>query len=228
MHTVYLDNAATSFPKPPEVGARMREYVDEVEFADAGAWAQIECFNATEREYDRERTVVELFREQARLHPENTALVYLDTSLTYAQLDRQTDILAKNLRRLGIGRETVTGVLIPRCEYMVICALGVLKAGGAYLPMDPSYPPERLNLMLSDSGAKLLITTPELAPLISEDFAGRVLMLDEIPRLPDCEEPLPPPEPKAPNAPQGGAPAAPRKSRHQRPHCTPLRPTAPH
>ena len=48
---------------------------------------------------------------------------------------------------------------------------------------------------LSDSGAKLLITTPELAPLISEDFAGRVLMLDEIPRLPDCEEPLPPPEP---------------------------------
>lgn len=190
----FAENMARAYAKAAQEFL-VREYVDEVELADAGAWAQIECFNATEREYDRERTVVELFREQARLHPENTALVYLDTSLTYAQLDRQTDILAKNLRRLGIGRETVTGVLIPRCEYMVICALGVLKAGGAYLPMDPSYPPERLNLMLSDSGAKLLITTPELAPLISEDFAGRVLMLDEIPRLPDCEEPLPPPEP---------------------------------
>lgn len=135
----FAENMARAYAKAAQEFL-VREYVDEVELADAGAWAQIECFNATEREYDRERTVVELFREQARLHPENTALVYLDTSLTYAQLDRQTDILAKNLRRLGIGRETVTGVLIPRCEYMVICALGVLKAGGAYLPMDPQLP----------------------------------------------------------------------------------------
>lgn len=173
----------------------VREYVDEVELTDDAAWAQIERYNATERDYDREHTVVELFREQARLHPENTALVYLDKSFTYAELDRLTDILAKCLRRRGIGSETVTGVLIPRCEYMVICALGILKAGGAYLPMDPSYPPERLNLMLSDSGARLLITTDELEGLVDTQLGLPVMKTDEIPLLEDCDEPLPAPEP---------------------------------
>lgn len=173
----------------------VKDYVDDVELADEEAAARIDGFNATERAFDRSRTVIDLFREQVQRQPDHPALVYLDKRFTYGELDRITDILGRHLRRRGIGRETVTGVLIPRCEYMVICALGILKAGGAYLPMDPSYPPERLNLMLRDSGARLLITTDELEPLIGQEYTGARMKVDEIPALPDCDEPLPPPAP---------------------------------
>lgn len=173
----------------------VRDYVDEVELTDDEAVARIDRFNATERDYDRQCTVLDLFRARARQNPDHPAVVYRDKQLTYGALDRITDTLARHLRSRGIGKETVTGVLIPRCEYMVICALGVLKAGGAYLPMDPSYPPERLNLMLGDSGARLLITTRELDPLIGPEYQGQRMQLDEIDQLQDSGEPLPQPAP---------------------------------
>ncbi len=172
----------------------VKEHVDDVELTDDAAWRQINAFNATEHPFDSEKTVVDLFRQQAENHPEREALVYLDKRLTYGELDHITDILAKDLRRKGIGKDVVAGVLIPRCEYMVICALGILKAGGGYLPMDPTYPPERLNLIISDSQAKVLITTAELNDIINEEFTGVRMLVDEIPALSDCEESLPAPD----------------------------------
>ncbi len=171
----------------------VKERVDDVELADAAAWDAICAFNSTDRELDVDKTVVEQFRMQAQKSPDKTALVYLDKKFTYAELDKITDILAKDLVKKGIGKDVVCGVLIPRCEYMVICALGILKAGGGYLPLDPSYPPERLNLMMKDSGAKVLITTETLSPIINEEFTGERMMTDEIPRLSDCDVSLPTP-----------------------------------
>ena len=167
----------------------------DIELMSREAAAVLDGFNRTDAPYDAERTVVDLFREQAKKTPDNIAVVYEDRKYSYRELDTLTDTLARNLRADGVGREKVVAVLIPRCEYMVIASLGVLKAGAGYLPLDPSYPPERLNLMTKDAGAMLLITTPELSGIISEDFTGRRIMLEEIPRMTDNGEALEAPKP---------------------------------
>lgn len=190
----FAENMARAYAKVAQEFL-VKEYVNDVELADEKAIEQINSFNMTEHEFDRSKTVIDLFRERVELNPDSTALVYLDKKFTYKELDTITDILAKNLRKKGIKKETVAGVLIPRCEYMVICALGILKAGGGYLPLDPTYPPERLNLMMTDSGARVLITTEELNSIINDEYSGERMMIDEIPRLLDCDEELVVPEP---------------------------------
>lgn len=189
----FAENMARAYAKAAQEFL-VKEYVNDVELADEKAVEQISSFNMNEHEFDRSKTVIDLFSERVKLNPDNTALVYLDKKFTYKELDKITDILAKHLRKMGIGKEKVAGVLIPRCEYMVICALGILKAGGGYLPLDPTYPPERLNLMMSDSGAKVLITTADLNPIINDEYTGERMLIDEIPNLSDCDEPLPRPE----------------------------------
>ena len=98
---------------------------------------RLDAFNQTEVAYDKS-SVVEQFRQQAALYPNNKAVVYLDRSYTYAQVDELTDRIAGYLQAKGIGREDVVSVLISRCEYMVLASLGVLKAGAAYQPLDPT------------------------------------------------------------------------------------------
>lgn len=181
------DMAATEFLE--------KEYVDDVELADDFSRAQIEKFNQTEYEFDRSKTIVDLFREQVQKHPDNIAVVFRGKKITYKELDDVTDNLARELRRRGIEREKVAAILIPRNEFMVIASLGVLKAGGGYLPLDPTYPPERLNLMMKDSGAVLLITTAELSSVIDGEFTGNRMTVDEISGLSQCAEPLPTPAP---------------------------------
>ena len=171
-----------------------KEFADDVELADTKAIAQIENFNQREYPFDKEQTIVDLFRRQAALRPDHDALVYLDRRYTYRQLDEITDRLAMHLRRCGVGRENIVGVLIPRCEYMMICSLGILKAGGAYMPLDPSYPPERLNLMMQDSGAQVLITTPELSGIIRDEQGCLRIMTQEILDMQDIAKPLPVPK----------------------------------
>ncbi len=163
----------------------------EVSLTDGAVLSALEKVNATEREYDRSQTVVSLFRKRAKQNPDDVCLVYLDKQFTYREVDELTDRIASFLSEKGIGRETVTGVLIPRSEWMLLCSLGVLKAGGGYMPLDPSYPPERLNLMMRDSAAKLLLTTPELNEIITDEFKGERIMTDDLLRLPACERALP-------------------------------------
>ena len=174
-------------------GMISRERLADISLADDEARAMIDAFNRTEKDYDAESTVVDLFRRQAARTPDAECLVFEEKRFTYRQVDEITQRLAKRLRAIGVGRGKIAGVLIPRCEYMLIASMGVLKAGGAYLPLDPSYPPERLNLMLSDSGAMALITTEELSPIISADFAGERLFVSQIPALPDPPADLPAP-----------------------------------
>ena len=94
----------------------------------------------------------ELFAAQAAATPDAIAAVYQDRELSYAALDAHANRLAHHLRAQGVGAETVVGLLVDRSLEMVIGLLGILKAGAAYLPLDPSYPAERLSFMLSDAG----------------------------------------------------------------------------
>ena len=168
----------------------------DVSFTDGESAALLECFNRTEAPYDEKKTVVTLFREQVKKTPDKTCLVYCDKRYTYREVDAWTDRLAAQLVRMGVGREKTVGVLIPRSEYMLLCSLGVLKAGGAYLPLDPTYPAERLNLMMHDSGAMMLLFAQEFADVIGADFAGQRMTTDEMNDLPPCEAALPEPSPE--------------------------------
>ena len=115
-------------------------------------------WNATDREFARSATVVDLFREQAKRTPEAVAVDSSGEALTYRELDRRSDRLARILEEGGVGAEAVVGLLTERSSGMVVGALGVLKAGAAYLPLDPRYPADRLAFTLGDSQTGVVLT----------------------------------------------------------------------
>ena len=105
-----------------------------------GQVAILDSFDSGELEYDDSQNIVSLFRQQVKATPDAIAAVYLDKRFTYAQVDEISDRIAAHIASKGLGAEDVVSVLIPRCEWMPIASLGVLKAGCAYQPLDPSYP----------------------------------------------------------------------------------------
>ncbi|MFI6819173.1 amino acid adenylation domain-containing protein [Nonomuraea sp. NPDC050328] len=107
--------------------------------------------------------VHEAFAQQVRHTPERTAVVAGTTRLTYAELDHLANGIAHDLGRHGAGREAAVGVCLDRDATMLAALLGVWKAGAAYVPLDPAYPAERLDYIARDSGAKLLITSADVA-----------------------------------------------------------------
>lgn len=163
-----------------------KEKLCDVDLLSDEQKADLDKFNETEDEFDDTKTVVDLFREQAKKTPDNIAVVYKEKLFTYAQVDEISDRIAGFVHSKGIGKENAVSVLIPRCEYMVIASLGVLKAGAAYQPLDPSYPPERLNFMINDSSAKLLIADESLLELLP-DYKGDILLTKDILNLPKSD-----------------------------------------
>ena len=160
-----------------------------VSLIDTKQLSVLDGFNQNDVDYDDTQTVVSLFRQQVAQHPDNIAMVYHDVRLTYKQVDEQSERIAQYVQSLGLSNEDVVSVLIPRGEWMVIASLGVLKAGCAYQPLDPSYPAERLNFMMQDASAKLLIADEELRPIVDE-YQGKVLLTKDIAALPAAETPV--------------------------------------
>ena len=165
-----------------------QEYLRDIDIATADQVATLDSFNPGELEYDDSQTIVSLFRQQAKATPEATAVVYMDKQFTYAQVDEISDRIAAYIVGKGLGAEDVVSVIIPRCEWMPIASLGALKAGCGYQPLDPSYPKERLNFMMQDASAKLLIADEELRPIVDE-YQGEVLLTKDIMDLPAAAAP---------------------------------------
>lgn len=111
----------------------------------------------------------QLFEKQALRTPENFAAAFEDQKLTYRELAHRANQLARRLRSLGAGPDQVVGLLTERSLDMVVGILGILKAGAAYLPIDPAFPQERVEFMLGDAGAALLVTQTGLLPQAAED-----------------------------------------------------------
>ncbi|HKI05115.1 MAG TPA: amino acid adenylation domain-containing protein, partial [Thermoanaerobaculia bacterium] len=120
------------------------------------------AWNDTATGYPREASLRELFRSQVERAPEAEALDFFGERLTYAELDARANRLARHLRAEGVGRESLVGVLLDRSADLIVTLLAVIKAGGAYLPLDPSHPADRLAWMLEDSGAALVVTRERL------------------------------------------------------------------
>ncbi len=123
-------------------------------------------WNKTGSEYQRDRCIHELFELQVERTPESLAVVCGEQQLTYRELNRRANQLAHFLRTHGIGPERLVGICMERSLEMVIGLLGILKAGGAYLPMDPAYPKERLDFMLEETSAPVLLTQERLRALM--------------------------------------------------------------
>jgi amino acid adenylation domain-containing protein len=140
-------------------------------------------------------TVLESFHGWAERTPDAPALLFGEERVTYAELAERGRSLARYLRTLGIGPERLTALCAERSPEMIAGVLGTLEAGGAYLPLDPDYPADRLSFLLADSGARVLLTTRALAgriaPLAVEGTL--VVLLDQ--EVPEASSPLPAPDP---------------------------------
>ncbi len=119
-------------------------------------------WNDTTKPYPRHLCVHQLFEKQAERGPDRIAVIFEDRQMTYRDLDVQSNQLAHYLRKHGVGTKSLVGVCFERSMEMIVALVAVLKAGGAYLPLDPSYPPERLGLMVEQAGASILLTQKSL------------------------------------------------------------------
>jgi amino acid adenylation domain-containing protein/non-ribosomal peptide synthase protein (TIGR01720 family) len=115
--------------------------------------------NESSLECESVASLAGLFERQVERTPEATALLWEEKQVSYAELNRRANQLAHYLRRLGVGRESLVALVMERSPEMIVALLGVLKAGGAYLPIDPAYPVERVRFMLEDAGAAVVLTT---------------------------------------------------------------------
>ncbi|MCC6177439.1 MAG: amino acid adenylation domain-containing protein, partial [Chloroflexi bacterium] len=137
----------------------------------------VETWNQTEVSYSADRIIPARVEEQARHIPGAVAVVAGDRQLSYGELNAQANQLARELRARGVGPGGIVAVLAERSPELVVGLLGAMKAGAAYLPLDPAYPSERLAFMLDDSGAVVLLTGGGLESL-TPDFGRTVIRLD--------------------------------------------------
>ncbi len=115
-------------------------------------------WNNTEGFADDAQSILQLFESQVDLTPKAIAAAFESKEITYAELNRRANQLAHHLRKRGVGPEVLVAICVKRSLDMIVGLLGILKAGGAYLPLDPAYPTSRLDFMLEDSEARLLLT----------------------------------------------------------------------
>jgi amino acid adenylation domain-containing protein len=166
-HLVNLLNAITSDPA--------RRLSELSMLSDAERRQILVEFNNSAAEFPSDRLIHQLFEERAAAHPQATALVYEDETLSYEQLNCRANQLAHHLVKLGIRPDDRVAICVERGLSMVIGLFGILKAGGAYVPLDPAYPADRLAYMLGDSTPVALVTQASLAGSFPQNIPMVVL-----------------------------------------------------
>ena len=184
-----VSNAVSAFAAAADKPLR------SISLTDNTGISLLDSFNQTAVDYDNTQTIVSLFHRQVAETPDNLAVVYHDVRFTYQEVDEKTDAIAAliqstlNSQLSTLNSEPVVSILIGRSEWMVLASLGVLKAGCAYQPLDPSYPSERLNFMMQDADAKLLIAEEALLEKVSE-YQGPVLLTKDLTDLSGVPQPV--------------------------------------
>ncbi|MGF1938061.1 MAG: condensation domain-containing protein, partial [Nostoc sp. ChiQUE02] len=134
-------------------------------------------WNDTQIEYSQQQCIHELFEAQVEKTPDAVAVVFEEQQLTYGELNAKANQLAHHLQALGVKPEVLVGICVERSLNMLIGLLAILKAGGAYIPLDPSYPQERLAFILEDTQAPVLLTQTSLKEAIPQ-YKTQVVCLD--------------------------------------------------
>lgn len=140
-------------------------------------------WNDTARDHEGPECLHQLFEAQVRRTPDAIAVVAGHAQLTYRELDARADRLARRLQRIGIGPESLVGIFLERSAELIVGILGVLKAGAAYVPVDPTYPAERIEFMLADGPIPLVLAQQRLVESL-RGYVGRVVTLD----LPETDD----------------------------------------
>ena len=153
----HLQNILTAIVANPEQALALLPMLSERELHQA----MVE-WNETEREYEQEACLHELFAAQAARTPEAIAVSYEAEQLSYQELNERANQVGHYLRRLSVGPESLVAICMDRSLEMIVGILGILKAGGAYVPVDPQYPVERQGWMLGDAGVNLVLTQSQL------------------------------------------------------------------
>jgi len=135
--------------------------------------------NDTAAEFPADRTIHDLFYEQAAKHPDRLAISHLSENLTYRQLNERSNQVAHVLRERGLQTNEIVAVMMERSVDLVVAILGVIKAGGAYVPVDPHYPQDRIHYMLEDSGSRLLLTQRAVVDQAG-DSGHEIICIEEI------------------------------------------------
>ncbi|GAA2003259.1 amino acid adenylation domain-containing protein [Catenulispora subtropica] len=144
----------------------------------AAEWqATVEDYNATGRSFPAGHCLHQLFEDQADRTPDGVAVRFGAETVTYRELDERANRVAHELRAAGVGRESLVAICVRRGVDMTVAVLGVLKSGAAYVPLDPEYPADRIEFMLADTAAPVVVTQTALLGVLPE-FGGTVVCLD--------------------------------------------------
>lgn len=126
-------------------------------------------------DYDRSLPIEAVIARTAAKYPEKTAIVFKDKEFSYAEIDRLSSCIAGNLISRGIKKEDTVGIMIPRSEWMALLPLAVIKTGAKYMPLDPTFPEERLTFMTDDAGVKTILTVDGLANKVMPNYNGNIV-----------------------------------------------------
>ncbi|MDQ0066678.1 non-ribosomal peptide synthetase family protein [Chryseobacterium lathyri] len=148
-------------------------------------------FNKTNWDYHKEETLVSLFKKQALLHPESLAAVYQDSRISYCELDRKSSQLANVLLEKGVKEGMFVPVWLDRSLEWVVAILGILKTGAAYVPIDPTYPVKRVEYILTDTSAGILITDTQRGNSLTGGIHTEIFYLDNAETLAHLSAELP-------------------------------------
>ncbi|MBU3108711.1 non-ribosomal peptide synthetase [Clostridium gasigenes] len=127
-------------------------------------------FNDTYVEYDKEKTVVDIFEEQVKKTPNNIAVVFENEKISYEKLNERANSLARVLREKGVGPDYIVGIMVERSISMIVGIMAIVKAGGAYLPIDPEYPKNRIEYILNNSKAKIILIQNKFKEKLTQEI----------------------------------------------------------
>lgn len=150
--------------------------IKDLQLISANEKAQVEHWNNTEAKYAADKCMHQLFEEHAKRTPEQLALMQFDKKLNYAELNAVTNQWARYLISKGVGKDCIVGICFNRSIESIVSILAVLKAGGAYLALDPTYPKERVQFMINDASPKLILTSREFLGSIEQTRVAYILM----------------------------------------------------
>ncbi|MEX6690965.1 non-ribosomal peptide synthase/polyketide synthase, partial [Danxiaibacter flavus] len=136
------------------------------------------AFNATKKDYPADKTLIDLFQQQVSKTPAATAVVFQDEVLTFEQLNDRANQLAHYLLKKQVKKETLVAICLERSFELIISVLGILKAGPAYVPVDPAYPKERIDYILSDTQAPIILTSSSCESKLPANSSATIVQLD--------------------------------------------------
>ncbi|WP_019421600.1 non-ribosomal peptide synthetase [Paenibacillus sp. OSY-SE] len=166
----YLLQILRAIAESPDISLKEIEILSEEEMLQI-----LVDFNQTDSDYPDEATLQQLFEEQVEKTPDNIAVRFNGQTLTYSELNNRANYFAEGLRERGVKEEDIVAIHTQRSLEMIVGILAILKAGAAYLPIDPSLPQERIQYLLEDSGTDVVITQ---YPLPEVSFQGHVFLLN--------------------------------------------------